>query len=212
MQRRHFLSGLILLAAPWASAAAQPLRGWFWLRWEAWKGEEATLEFSAIQGGPGALSLPASLHSLPTLNARPRASGTLSAPFRWGKGPCLVCEGNTWTQSPRVIWLEARPSGWAYRVNDGGPWSAGASATLPGVEFDPQDFLPQNLTSLRAVLKANQEEAGAFTSDSAGEMLDPHFRGKAAVVVAPPAWTRGQFSADPGKKSCLISFLEIRFR
>jgi len=189
MQRREFLT-LLLLAS---GAAADPealLRGWFWLRWE---NELATLEYSAWQPAHGPLHLPDSLQPLPAAHGRSRARGKLAAPVRRGPGDSLVTD---WPRPPRVLWLEERDGSWAYRLEEG-------SLKAPGLG----EFQAQNLGLARAVIKANQEAAGAFSPDSAGEMLG--WKGKSAIVVAPAAWTRSQFVL-PGHSANVVAFLEVR--
>jgi hypothetical protein len=173
---------------------------------------EAFLQYSALQAAHGPFLVPRALKPIPTLNALPSSRGLLRAPFGWGKGPALVFEEPTWKLCPRVIWLEARDSGWAYRVEPGRPWPD-KNRVLTSPEFAEKDFLPQKLAMARSVLKANQEEAGAFTADSAGDQLDPKWRGKMAIVMAPKEWTAEHFLA-PGTRpetASIVAFLEVRF-
>ena len=65
-----------------------------------------------------------------------------------------------WPRPPRVLWLEEREGAWAYRLEEG-------ALNAPALS----DFQPQNLALARSVIKANQEDAGAFSPISAGEML-----------------------------------------
>jgi len=214
MLRRDFLlqSTLLLLATPAAWGAPESLRGWFWLRWGAAHAEDAFLEYSALQAAHGPLVVPSALKPIPTLNALPRSRGSLPAPFKWGKGPALVFEEPIWQVCPRVIWIQAKESGWACRVVPGGPWPD-KNRVLASPEFAEKDFLPEKFSVTKSILKANQEEAGAFTADSAGDQLDPKWRGKMAIVIAPKSWTAEKFliRGTRPEAASIVSFLEVRF-